>query len=150
MARRLQPGLVRHSIVVLRFQGCKSQTLPSELGDPIRGRFSIRADLKDHFVGTNGPGAWLEMMGVVRRQKVEFTTSVRSELVGHPESARWKVHRRGGAEDLNRSARLFLLTGANPVLEQVMDIHVEGSPGRLRARRLCRVRCRDYRLCGQT
>jgi hypothetical protein len=80
------------------------------------------------------------MMVVVRRQKVEFTTSIRSELVGHPESARRKVHRRSGAEDLNRYTRLFLLTGANPVLEQVIDIDLATCPVCGRTSRLCRVR----------
>jgi hypothetical protein len=101
----------------------------------------IRADLKDQFVGCDCPGAWLEMMAIVGRKMVEFTTSVWGELVGHPESAGRKLHRRGGAEDLNRSARFFLLTGVNPVLKQVIDINLAPCSCCLRASRLCRVRC---------
>ena len=89
-------------------------------------------------------------MGIVRSQKVEFTTSVPSELVRHSESARREMHRRGGAEYLTRPARLLLLPGVNPVLEQVIDINGERCPVGLRIRHLREGRCGDQRLYGQT
>jgi len=83
------------------------------------------------------------MMSIVGRQKVEFATPVPSELVGHSETARRELHRRGGAEYLNHLARLFLLTGMDPVPEQVIDINVERRLVRLRIHRLRRGRRGD-------
>jgi len=105
---------------------CKSQNLARELDNCVQDRFPIRADPKDRLIAAiNCPVARLEMMGIVWRQRVDFTRSVGSELVGHPEAARRELHRRGGTKDLNRAARLLLLTGVDPALNQVVGVNRE-------------------------